>query len=96
MNLLGLAGALLAGYAYLPQIRHLTKEHCSAGISQRAFGIWFVASILITANAIYIHSTVFTVLGAIQIASTGIIYIFSQRYKGLVCDFHTSLESIHQ
>jgi uncharacterized protein with PQ loop repeat len=38
-SLIGLTGALIAGYAYLPQIRHLTKEHCSAGISRNAFAL---------------------------------------------------------
>jgi hypothetical protein len=31
-ELIGLSGASLAGYAYLPQIRHLVCERCSAGI----------------------------------------------------------------
>ena len=36
-ELIGLSGALLAGYAYLPQIRHLIHERCSAGIFFRRF-----------------------------------------------------------
>ena len=89
-NLIGLTGALIAGYAYLPQIRHLTKEHCSAGISRSAFALWFLASVLVTINAVFIHSLVFIALGVIQISSTGVIYIFSTRYQGQVCPYHAS------
>ena len=87
-NFIGLTGALIAGYAYLPQIRHLTKEHCSAGISRSAFALWFLSSILITINAAFIRSPVFLVLGIIQILSTGVIYVFSTRYRGQLCPYH--------
>jgi len=81
---------LIAGYAYLPQIRHLTKEHCSAGISLSAFALWFLASILVMINALFIHAVVFVVLGVIQISSTGVIFVFSTRYRGQLCPFHAS------
>lgn len=87
-DLLGLAGAIIAGYAYIPQITHLVKEKCSAGISRRAFALWLVASILITINAIYIHSVVFIVLGLIQITATAIICVFSLKYEGRICAYH--------
>jgi uncharacterized protein with PQ loop repeat len=87
-NMAGLAGALLAGYAYIPQITHLVKEQCSAGISRAAFVLWFLSSVLVTVNAVFIHSMVFTVLGTIQIGATGIICYYSTRYKGQVCLYH--------
>ena len=87
-NLIGLTGAIIGGYAYVPQITHLVKEHCSAGISRGAFALWLVSSLLVTVNAIFIHSVVFTVLGAIQIGATGTIYYFSTRYRGQVCPSH--------
>jgi uncharacterized protein with PQ loop repeat len=87
-NLIGLTGALIAGYAYLPQIRHLTREHCAAGISRRAFALWFFSSVLVTINAFFIQSVVFIVLGIVQISSTAVIYIFSTRYQGQLCPYH--------
>lgn len=87
-NIIGFAGALIAGYAYLPQIRHLVKEHCSAGISRSAFALWFISSVLVTINAVFIYSVVFTVLGAIQLSSTGVIYVLSTRYWGQACPVH--------
>lgn len=87
-NLIGLTGAVIAGAAYVPQITHLIKEHCSAGISRGAFALWFISSLLITINAVYIQAAVFIFLGAVQILSTAIIYIYSTKYKGSVCGFH--------
>lgn len=86
--MVGLTGALIAGYAYLPQIRHLIGEGCSAGISRAAFALWFISSVLVTINAVFIRSVVFSVLGTIQICATGIIYVFSTRYQGQVCAYH--------
>ena len=41
----GFAGAGLAGAAYIPQISHLIRAHCSAGISRLAFAAWFLAAL---------------------------------------------------
>ena len=84
-ELIGLSGASLAGYAYLPQITHLIREQCSAGISRKAFVIWFVASILMTVHAVLLPALVFIVLGAIQIGATSTILVYSARYRGMVC-----------
>jgi uncharacterized protein with PQ loop repeat len=87
-NMLGLIGALIAGSAYVPQIKHLITERCSAGISRSAFALWFVASLLVTINAIYIESIVFMFLGSVQILSTAIIYFYGTKFRGQVCTFH--------
>ena len=68
----GFAGAGLAGAAYVPQISHLVRARCSAGISRLAFAVWLLASLLITARAIAIHAGVFIVLGGIQIVATAL------------------------
>ena len=87
-ELIGLTGATLAGYAYLPQITHLIREQCSAGISRSAFTIWLLASVLMTAHAILLPAVVFIALGAIQIGAITTILIYSARYRGLVCPTH--------
>ncbi len=69
----GLGGAALAGYAYVPQITHLVRERCSAGLSERAFALWLASSTLMTFHAIAIGAAVFMILGAQQILSTGLI-----------------------
>ena len=84
----GFAGAGLAGAAYVPQIRHLVKAHCSAGISTPAFEAWLLAALLTTAHAIAIHAGVFIVLGGIQIVATVLIMFYAARYKDTACLSH--------
>ena len=87
-ELIGLTGASLAGYAYLPQITHLVREQCSAGISRSAFTIWLLASVLMTIHAVLLPAVVFIALGAIQIVAIMTILLYSSRYRGLVCSIH--------
>lgn len=84
----GFVGAGMAGAAYVPQISHLIRAHCSAGISRLAFEVWLVASVLTTAHAIAIRAAVFIVLGAIQIVATVLITLFAARYKDTPCPVH--------
>ena len=84
----GFAGAGLAGAAYVPQISHLIRARCSAGISRLAFGAWMLASVLTTARAIAIHADVFIALGGIQIAATTVITLSATRYKDTPCPSH--------
>ena len=84
----GFVGAGLAGAAYVPQISHLIRARCSAGISRLAFEVWLVASVLTTARAIAIHAGVFIVLGGIQIVATTLIMLYATRYKDTPCPSH--------
>jgi hypothetical protein len=84
----GFAGAGLAGAAYVPQISHLIRAHCSAGISRLAFEVWLLASLLTTARAIAIHAGVFIMLGGIQIVATALIVFCAARYKDTPCPVH--------
>jgi hypothetical protein len=84
----GFAGAGLAGAAYVPQISHLIRARCSAGISRLAFEVWLLASLLTTARAIAIHAGVFIVLGGIQIVATALIMAYATRYKDTPCPIH--------
>jgi PQ loop repeat len=84
----GFAGAGLAGAAYVPQVSHLIRARCSAGISRLAFAVWLLASVLTTARAIAIHAGVFIVLGGIQIVATALIMVCAARYKDTPCPVH--------
>src|SRR5215471_19209806 len=84
----GFVGAGLAGAAYIPQISHLIRAHCSAGISRLAFGVWLLSSLLITARAVAIGAGVFIVLGVIQIVATALIVVCAVRYKDTPCPVH--------
>ena len=84
----GFAGVGLAGAAYVPQISHLIRARCSAGISRLAFEVWLLASVLTTARAIAIHADVFIALGGIQIAATTVITLCAIRYQDTPCPSH--------
>ena len=84
----GFAGAGLAGAAYVPQISHLVRARCSAGISRPGIDLWLLASLLTTAHAIAIHAGVFIALGGIQIAATAVITFCAARYKDAPCPIH--------
>ena len=84
----GFAGAGLAGAAYVPQVSHLIRARCSAGISRLAFEAWLLASVLTTARAIAIHAGVFIAVGGIQIVATALIMLCAAWYKDMPCPVH--------
>ena len=87
-EVLGFGGAALAAYAYAPQIAHLVREQCSAGISVRAFSLWLVASALLATHAMVIADPVFVLLGLVQIAATAVIVFYGHKYRYSVCPWH--------
>ena len=87
-ELAGFIGAGLAGAAYVPQISHLIRAHCSAGISRLAFGVWLAASLLVTTHAVAIRAVVFVVLGVIQLGATVLVLIYSTKYENSSCTIH--------
>lgn len=91
-QLVGLFGATLAGVAYLPQIIHLAKEHCSVGISRSAFSLWLIAALAILVHAVSIGSVVFIFLATIQVTANLIIIFFAYKYKDGVCVYHAHLK----
>jgi hypothetical protein len=90
----GFVGAGLAGAAYVPQISHLVRARCSAGISRLAFEVWLLASLLTVARAIAIHAGVFIVLGGVQIVATALIVVCAIRYKDTPCPIHLPRQPI--
>src|SRR6185312_8307507 len=91
-QLVGLFGAALAVLAYLPQIIHLVKEHCSVGISRNAFSLWLIAALAILVHAVSIESIVFIFLATIQVTANVIIIFFAYKYKDGVCAYHAHLK----
>jgi lipid-A-disaccharide synthase-like uncharacterized protein len=90
----GVAGIAISILAYLPQVVHLAKEHCSAGVSSRAWTMWLVSSVLIGALALHRHDPVFILLQVSSMTSAAAILALAHRYRGLVCDTH--LRSVPQ
>jgi uncharacterized protein with PQ loop repeat len=85
---IGSAGIAISMLAYLPQVFHMAKEHCSAGVSSRAWIMWLVSSVLIGSLAVRRGDPVFIVLQISSLTSTVVILLLSRRYRGLVCEAH--------
>lgn len=88
----GFIGVGLAAAAYVPQIWHLVRVHCSAGISRLAFCLWLGATLLVTTNAIATGATVFVVLGGVQIVATALILLYTTKYRSTYCAGHTPVD----
>lgn len=88
----GFIGVGLAGAAYLPQIWHLVRVHCAAGISRFAFSLWLGATILVTTNAIATGATVFIVLGGVQLTATALILLYATKYRSTYCAGHVPVD----
>lgn len=85
---LGYAGTALVIVAYLPQIAHLFQEHCSAGISARAYLLWSLSAVLLLTYAIAIGDPVFIALQGYQAIATTTIYFYSKRFQYSACEIH--------
>ena len=87
-QILGFVGTGLVIVGYIPQVVHLIKERCTAGISVTAFSLWCAASLLFLIHAAVIRDAVFVGLQTVNLVAGGLIVAFCKRYKGQVCPFH--------
>ncbi len=87
-KLISFAGLGIVLYAYVPQIRHLLQEHCSAGISRRAYVLWLIAAAMLLVHSIMIRDLVFIILQCLVTALTGFILVLAKRYSGQTCPAH--------
>jgi uncharacterized protein with PQ loop repeat len=87
---LGLAGIVISVLAYLPQVVHLARQHCSEGVSGRAWAMWLVSSLLIGALALHRRDPVFILLQVSTLFSAAVIVILVRRYRGMICDAHAA------
>ena len=74
--------------AYLPQVVHLWREHCSAGVSRRAWAMWLASSLLVGALAVHRGDPLFISLQLSSLASAAVILVLARKYRGLVCEVH--------
>ena len=83
-----MAGIAISVLAYVPQVVHLGREHCSAGVSGRAWAMWLASSLLVGALAVDRGDPVFILLQSSSLASAAIILFLAHRYRGMVCAAH--------
>ena len=87
-ELLGIAGIAISVLAYLPQVIHLARQHCSAGVSGRAWSMWLASSIMIGALALHRHDPLFILFQFTTLLSATVIVVLVHRYHGMVCATH--------
>lgn len=87
-QIVGLLGTALVVVGYIPQIHHLITEHCSAGISIRAFVLWCSASVLFLIHATMIEDVVFISVQLVNLAAGCVIVALCRRYQGEICPTH--------
>jgi lipid-A-disaccharide synthase-like uncharacterized protein len=90
-EVLGVTGIAISVAAYLPQVVHLAREHCSAGVSWRAWAMWLVSSVLVGALAVHRGDSVFILLQASSLTSAAAILFLARRFRGMVCATHAHL-----
>ena len=85
---LGFSGTALVILGYLPQLIHLIKERCSAGLSERAYVTWVIAGVLLLSYAISTRDPVYIALQSYQVGATALICYLCRKYKGHLCEEH--------
>jgi uncharacterized protein with PQ loop repeat len=88
LPLIGYIGTALVVGAYAPQISHLWTEHCSAGISERAYALWVLAAGLFLGHSIVIGDTVFMVTQLVNLVALAIILVLARRFRDQICAAH--------
>ncbi len=87
-SVLGFIGTIIVAIGYLPQIVHLGREGCSAGVSVQAWYLWLLASLLIATHAFAVLDTVFIALQLVNILAIATVIVLAKRYEGMVCRSH--------
>ena len=89
-QILGFVGTCIVAAAYIPQIRHLIKEHCSAGINIRAY-IRGPGRLVFLAYAGMIRDIVFIIAQILNLPAICAIVIYARRYENKFCTMHRNL-----
>ncbi len=93
---LGFAGMSLVVVAYVPQIVHLVRARCTAGVSTWAYSLWTVSAALLLAYAVTAQDPVFISLQAYQLVALTLMYLFARRHQGQPCEVHCGTPQHHQ
>lgn len=93
IEIIGFVGSGLVIWAYMPQVMHLIEERCSAGISRKAYALWFIAALFLLTHAVMIRDIVFIFLQAANALLTLVILLFAEKYKNGICPTHASGKS---
>ena len=95
-EIIGIAGIAISVTAYVPHVLHLASEHCSAGISSRAWTMWFIGALFVGLLAVRRGDPVFILLQACSLASAAVILYLARKYKGRSCPSHGPVVAARQ
>ena len=87
-QILGFVGTGLVIVGYAPQILHMVKERCTAGISVPAFVLWCLASLLFLIHALQIRDAVFVGAQLVNLTAGSFIAWYCSKHRGEVCPSH--------
>ena len=89
-EVLGVLGIGISVAAYVPQVIHLAREHCSQGVSSRAWTMWLASGLLVGLVAVRRGDPVFILLQLSTFVSSAVILVLAHRYKGMACESHAA------
>jgi uncharacterized protein with PQ loop repeat len=89
-EILGFAGTSLILGAYVPQMTHIVREHCSGGVSVRSWTMWLVATLCVLAHAATMRDVVFITLQVGNLAAITTVLVLIRRYARRACHSHES------
>jgi len=87
-EILGVIGIAISVAAYVPQVTHMAREHCSAGVSSRAWTMWLASGLLVGLLAVQRGDLVFMLLQLSSLTSAAVIVLLARRFKGMACATH--------
>lgn len=82
---LGWTGTLLILAAYIPQIRHLVREKCAAGISFITWEAWWLGSVLLAIHALDQKDGAFVAVQTVNLAAVSLTLYYAKKYEGRTC-----------
>lgn len=94
LEILGVIGIAISVAAYVPQVTHLAREHCSAGVSSRAWAMWLLSGLLVGFVALRRGDVVFILLQLSSFTSAAVILFLALRYRGMVCETHADVDRV--
>jgi len=90
-QIVGFTGVALNLFGYLPQVVHLIRQQCSAGISVQAYLVWLSAAVLLLSHALVTYDGVFIALQTLGAVLDLTVVFFAIRYRGQTCPLHRVL-----
>ena len=88
MQWIGFLATSMIVVAYIPQLLHMFRAKCTAGVSTPAYLMWSLASAALFAYAINIGDMVFMILHGYQLLTTTTIFIIAWKNGDCKCEEH--------